>query len=142
MSNPLTPKTACRRCGAAGDASDNYCRQCGAAMAATPQPDEDNAAAARADSPVAAAHSAVAFAEQPRWTESPWVILPLLFLLLGPLAFGMLWRSRRFSRPWKIILTIVVTGITLLVCWKLWLLFQQVWAWVEEIKKAQLQDHF
>ena len=113
-------------------------------MAAATEPDKNHAAVARADSALAAAaaHSAVAPAEQPRWTESPWVILPLLFLLLGPLAFGMLWRSRRFSRTWKIILTIVVTGITLWVCWKLWLLFQQVGAWLEEIKKVQLQDRF
>jgi hypothetical protein len=63
--------------------------------------------------------------------------LPLLFLILGPLALPILWRSRQFSRPWKIILTIVVTGLTVWLCWRLWLIFQQAWALVQELEKVQ-----
>jgi hypothetical protein len=142
MSDPLTPKTVCHRCGAAGDTSDNFCRQCGVAMAAASQSAEGHAAAAGVNPPATARCSTARSAERPRWSESPWLILPLLFLLLGPLAFGMLWGSRQFSRSAKIILTIVVTGLTVWVCWELWLFFQQLWAWTQELKKAQLQGGF
>jgi hypothetical protein len=142
MSAPLDPKTVCHRCGASGNATDKFCRQCGAAMAAAPQVAQGDDAAGVGPPIAVAVGRAAATEERPRWSESPWVILPLLFLLLGPLAFGILWRSRRFSRPWKIILTLIVTGITVWVCWQLWLLFQQVWAWAHELEKAQAQGGF
>ena len=56
-------------------------------------------------------------AAPPAFWESPWVILPALFLLLGPLALPMLWRSRRFSLLWKTVLTFLVTVTTVLAIW-------------------------
>lgn len=54
------------------------------------------------------------------WWESPWVVLTLLFLVLGPLAFPLLWRSQRFTRSWKITLSVVVVGYTVLLVWHAW----------------------
>jgi hypothetical protein len=51
------------------------------------------------------------------WLESPLVVLPALFFVLGPLALPMLWQSRQFTRAWKIGLTIVVLLVTLVACW-------------------------
>jgi hypothetical protein len=136
MSDPL-PNAVCPRCGTAAGASDNYCHQCGAALAAAGAAAENAAVAGAGPPAAAAAHSAAKPAEQPGWAESPWLILPLLFLILGPLAFGMLWRSRRFPRPWKIVLTVVVTGLTVWVGWELWLLFRQVQALVHELTKPE-----
>ena len=47
-------------------------------------------------------------------------MLVALFALLGPLALPMLWRSRRFTTAWKIILTVLVAAVTVLVVWLLW----------------------
>lgn len=36
------------------------------------------------------------------------VLLLMLFVALGPLAFPLLWRSPHFSKPWKAVLTVLV----------------------------------
>ena len=46
--------------------------------------------------------------------ESPWVVLPLLFFVLGPLALPLLWRSHQFSTFWRVVLTALVTVLTVL----------------------------
>ncbi len=56
----------------------------------------------------------------PDVAESRFAVLMLLFAALGPLAFPVLWRSPRFSRKWKVLLTIVVSIITCVVVWLLW----------------------
>ena len=53
----------------------------------------------------------------PSWIESPVVVLPALFLVFGPLALPMLWMSRRFTRGWKIGLTVAVLLLTVAACW-------------------------
>ena len=105
---PDSPAGAvCRRCAKFLDADDNFCRRCGtlteygAAQVATgklPPP------------------ASLPTAEPPRWTESPVVVLLALAVLL-PLALGMLWRSRRFTRAWKIGLTLVVLLATAALTW-------------------------
>jgi hypothetical protein len=57
-----------------------------------------------------------------RLSESVGFVLSMLFLLLGPLAFPMLWRSGAFTRAWKIVLTIVVTLYTAVMLWLCWFL--------------------
>jgi hypothetical protein len=109
MSNPIRPEIICRRCRAVLEATDDYCHNCGGPTA--------NLAA-----------------RKPSWSESPWVILPLLFLILGPLALPLLWRSRRFTTSWKSILTVVVTGITVFVGFELWQTVQQT---LVELQKLQ-----
>jgi hypothetical protein len=109
MSNPIIPKIVCQRCRASLDADDNYCRRCGA--------------------PTVNAQS------ESRWWESPWVIVPMLLLVIGPLALPMLWRSRQFSQLWKIILTVLVTILTAWLCWRLWVAMQQTAAALDRIEQ-------
>ncbi|MBN2022838.1 MAG: hypothetical protein JW809_08575 [Pirellulales bacterium] len=40
--------------------------------------------------------------------EPRWMVLLMLFVLMGPLALPMLWHSPHFTRPWKIVLTVLV----------------------------------
>jgi ascorbate-specific PTS system EIIC-type component UlaA len=46
------------------------------------------------------------------WYYRPWPVLLLLFLVLGPLGLPLLWRSPRFTRTWKIVLTGLVLVYT------------------------------
>jgi hypothetical protein len=52
-----------------------------------------------------------------RWTESPWIILPVMFIVVGPLALPMLWRSRAFTKPWKLVVTVLCLGYTAILLW-------------------------
>ena len=105
LDDPVGEKIACLQCQAVLEASDNYCRHCGAPA---------SSAAEAATSPVKFSY----------W-ESPWLVLTLLFLVLGPLAIPLLWRSRRFTLLWKGILTALVLGLSALLAWNLWLAVQQ-----------------
>lgn len=51
---------------------------------------------------------------------SRWKVLALLFVVLGPLALPVLWKSPRFSRAGKLVLTILVAIQTVAVIWILW----------------------
>jgi hypothetical protein len=110
MSNPVYPETICFRCRAVLGATDNYCRRCS-------QP------------------TATLGVQKPKLWDSPWVILPLLFLILGPLALPLLWRNRYFTNRWKVILTVVVTGITVYVLWQCWQVTQQMLAPLLDMNK-------
>jgi hypothetical protein len=58
--------------------------------------------------------------QPPKVGESRGAVLLLLFVALGPLALGVLWRSSRFSTPWKVVLTVLTLGQFVLVVWLLW----------------------
>jgi len=110
-------KLVCRSCYAVVDAGDNFCRRCGAPIgsAAVPRPSAQD----DANRPV------LAEVVEPRsvgrkWSDSPWIVLVLLFFVLGPLALPMLWRSRQFSLVWKLVLTAIVIGLTVLILWLIW----------------------
>jgi hypothetical protein len=62
----------------------------------------------------------------PGWTESPWIILPVMFLVLGPLALPMLWRSRSFTKAWKTIVTVVCLAYTVILVWYCAVVVQEV----------------
>ena len=49
-----------------------------------------------------------------RWYYRPWAVVVLLFVVLGPLALPLLWRSASFTRGWKIVLTLATVAITAL----------------------------
>jgi hypothetical protein len=126
--NAFTAPILCRHCRAAIDATDNYCRRCG-----TPT-------VILAD--IAGPRGATGLATEPRagqakWWESPVVVLALLFLVLGPLALPLLWRSRRFTREWKGILTAIVIGVTAFVFWEIWYTFNRLLAPLQELHKLQ-----
>ena len=68
----------------------------------------------RAATPFGVASGVSPRAKQPAIWESPWVVLPLLFFVLGPLALPLLWRSHQFTLFWKVVLTALVTLLTVL----------------------------
>jgi hypothetical protein len=117
MNDPVPANSICRRCAAPLDADDNYCRRCGA------------------PTPFGVRAGILPAAKQPGVWESPWLILPLLFLVLGPLAFPLLWRSRRFTFLWKCVLTAIVTGITVYLVWSIGVLLANVSAQLQQALK-------
>ena len=102
----------CRGCFAILDVEDCFCRHCGA-----PTAGDGTRPAGGLASPTACAGSVPA---RQAWSENPWVVLPMLFLVLGPFGLPMLWRSRQFSRIAKAVMTTVVAGITLLILALIW----------------------
>jgi len=52
--------------------------------------------------------------ETVRWYTRPWAILVLLFVVLGPFGLPLLWRSPRFSRSMKLVLTVLTVAYTAL----------------------------
>ena len=46
--------------------------------------------------------------QRPRWYYSVWFVLVMLFLVLGPLALPLLWKSDRFPRWSKWCLTLLM----------------------------------
>jgi hypothetical protein len=126
MSDLIHAKTVCRQCQVVLGAGDNYCRRCG-------MPTGTSGGSGTAI-PVGA--SAAPSPEQFRYWESPWLVLTLLFLVLGPFAIPLLWRSRRFTLLWKNILTAVVLGLAVLLVWDVWLILQQAlgpWRELQEL---------
>jgi hypothetical protein len=59
--------------------------------------------------------------------DNRWVVLGLLFGVLGPLAIPILWRSRAFTWPWKVILSVAVCLYITLLAWCAWLALQMAW---------------
>ncbi|MCX6071165.1 MAG: hypothetical protein NTU91_09970, partial [Chloroflexi bacterium] len=73
-----------------------------------------------------------------KWSESPWVVLLALFLVLGPLGLPMLWRSRRFSLLWKLLLTVLMTAITIFILAMVWYVTNQALAPLRELRHMKL----
>lgn len=48
-----------------------------------------------------------------KWYYSLWFVLAMLFVVLGPFGLPLLWKSPRFTRSWKGMLTVVVLLYTL-----------------------------
>lgn len=53
--------------------------------------------------------------------ERAWVVLLMLFVLMGPLALPMLWKSPHFARATKAVLTVLVGLIAVAAVVVLWL---------------------
>ena len=119
--------TVCHGCYAVLDAGDNYCRHCGTNL--TGLSDGRRVAAVK---PVMAS-----VVQRPRWSESPWVVLPMLFLVLGPLGVPLLWRSRRFSLLWKVVLTLIMAVVTVYLLWSVWFILHQSLAPLRELEQLQ-----
>ncbi len=112
-------KIVCPRCGAEIDPGDAACPYCGvpthaeATRAAEQSPDgliTPELVSERPDRPPPRRDVA----------ESRWAVLVLLFAAIGPLAFPVLWRSPKFSRGWKVFLTVLVVIFTVVVVVVLW----------------------
>lgn len=105
-------KIVCRRCYAVLDAGDNFCRHCGASTGA--------------ESAVVVAEALPDWSAGGRkWSQNRWVVLAMLFLVLGPLGLPMLWRSREFSPTWKAVVTTLILAVTAAVAVMIWLVAQK-----------------
>ncbi|MEE8450579.1 MAG: hypothetical protein V3R99_01660 [Thermoguttaceae bacterium] len=113
-------KIVCTQCYTVLDVGDNFCRQCGAVTESGPTEILGTRGTVRSGAGPSQGGL------RPGWSESPAVVLVSLFALLGPLALPMLWRSRRFSRAWKVTLTVVLVVVTVLLCWLVWYLAMEV----------------
>jgi hypothetical protein len=127
MNAPENRKNVCRQCSAVLRPDDRFCSVCGAptrgVIGASPTcemgPTSDPAAG------------------RTRLIDNPWFILALLFLVLGPLALPLLWRSRGFSLLWKSLLTAVVVLFTVLLVFEAWSLVIQSRAYFDEVLKME-----
>ena len=129
MSNAAIQKILCLKCHAVLDATDNYCRHCGeptviVAQSGNARPRTTGGGYDPASRP-------------PSFVESPWVILPLIFLVLGPLALPLLWRSRQFSPLWKNIVTAITLAYTLLLLGSVWFSVQEALKSFGELDKLR-----
>lgn len=50
--------------------------------------------------------------QEVKWYFKPWPVLALLFLVLGPLGLPFLYKSPRFNRAWKVVLTLATVLYT------------------------------
>ena len=55
--------------------------------------------------------------EEAAWYYRPWVVLAMLFLVLGPFGLPLLYKSPQFSRLAKILLTLVMILYTFYLVW-------------------------
>ena len=82
----------CLACGAGTALPATYCRQCGKPLDPAYRP-----------APPAA-----------KWHQNIWIILFLLFFVLGPFGLPLVWKNPRFSRAVKVTLTLVMVLYALL----------------------------
>ena len=59
--------------------------------------------------------------------DNPWAIIGLLFFVTLILGIPLLWMSRSFSTPVKLLLTVIICAHTALVVWGFWLIM--VWSY-------------
>jgi hypothetical protein len=62
--------------------------------------------------------------------QNPWVILALLFLIVGPLALPLLWRSASFNASQKIGIAVVNIGYTIGLLWGIIAIIQYYMEWL------------
>lgn len=122
-------KTVCPRCVAVLDASDRFCRYCGAALS----PDGSPVPAAAADWPPLGTPAP----PRPRWTDNPWIVLPLVLLVLGPIGLPLLWRSRGFTRFWKTVITVLVLALSAAVGVRIWYSIRASLAPLEQLRQIR-----
>jgi hypothetical protein len=59
--------------------------------------------------------------------DNTWFVLGLLFFATAICGLPLLWKSRGFSRWWKVTLSFVVTLYTVALFWGFWLIVE--WSW-------------
>lgn len=102
-------KINCSHCRTEIDADDNFCRNCGMRLKPVERGEFTRVQMVSEPNKL-----------RPPPLDNPWLILMMLFFVLGPLALPMLWHGRAFSRPWKWFWTLLVIVYTLFLCWLLW----------------------
>jgi hypothetical protein len=140
MNDPAIQKTVCHGCYAVLDATDHYCRHCGTPTGTLAGVSDNSGACTAVVKPATRILATLALepsARRPGHAESPWVVLPMLFLVLGPLGLPMLWRSRQFSLLWKCVLTAFMLGVTALLIWGIWFVTHQALSPLHELDKLR-----
>ncbi len=119
---------ACRHCGKVAPLESDVCPHCGGVFNSR-----------RESSEPSTLRQSVADA-----IDNPWVVIGLLFGVMGPLAIPVLWRSRGFTWPMKIALSIAVCVYTTLLAWLAWLAVRMAWEQVAPllgVLSGQLSSH-
>jgi hypothetical protein len=120
MDSPVLVQVACCRCHAAIDDGDRYCRYCG-------EPVDGFDSESRIDAvEVEDRRTPPPAVSRAKSYDTPWAILSLLFLGIGPFAIPLLWRSQSFSPFWKKTLTALVLGLTALLVLLFYLVIKQL----------------
>ena len=84
------PTEVCLGCGATVAVAGTFCSQCGRPLSTSP----------------------ASQARPPKWYHNIWLVLFMLFFVLGPFGLGLVWGNPRFSRGVKITLTLVMVVYT------------------------------
>ena len=117
MTGHTVQSIVCPACTAGLDLRDQFCRHCGMPTSLRSARGEQLAIGAenRRDP-----------------LDSPWVVLGLLLFVLGPFALPFLYKSRAFSMPMKIFLTVVVMVIAVIAVWVTLYLIGRIVAPIQE----------
>jgi hypothetical protein len=123
MEVAVAQRAYCHQCGGNADSTDRFCRYCGAMLDSC-----SNVVAPVPSTPPPAS---------PNWQESPWFVLSVLIFAAGPFGLPLLWRSRCFSRPWKIAVSVLVTAIMVVAVAILWYVLKTWVAPLNELFRPQ-----
>ena len=74
--------------------------------------------------------------ETMRWYYRPIPVLVLLFVVIGPFALPLLYKSPHFSKFWKFFLTIVVVIFTCYLIWASVKIWERMSAAVKEVTRG------
>ena len=69
------------------------------------------------------------------WIHNPWIILALLFLVMGPLALPLLWKSNGFSMKQKVAVSAANILYTLLLLVSIVVLVQKYMTFLLELSQ-------
>ena len=126
-------KIVCHACYSMLDAGDKFCRYCGKPTGPVEeQPTSTKTASTKPSHP-----------PKHKWADNPWMVLLMLFAVLGPLALPTLWRGNAFGRRGKIVLTVLLVIASVLVIWLCAILlkpiieqYKEVFRLLEEIRQT------
>jgi len=102
---------ACIACGRVIHETDTYCRHCGKSQISARKP-------------------------KSQWYYEPVWILILAFVVLGPLALPLVWKSPKMNGPTKWVMGIVIGIYGAFVLYSFWLIFVMMWRFYSELNQS------
>ena len=114
MMDDVTQTEICLACGATTAMPATYCRQCG--------------------KPLDPAHPPAPSGS--KWYQNVWLVLLLLFFVLGPFGLPLVWKNPRFSRTVKMALTLTMVVYTVVLVQLTIQMFQTVTQEVNQLKST------
>jgi hypothetical protein len=118
-----SPPLACPRCQAELLPTDVRCPACGATTLADSAVNVPQIPASVVTSPVAPAGP-----KRRAVIDNPYAVLAAVFLAMAVFGIPLIWMSRAWSTPTKVVLTLVTLAYTVLILW----LFSLVMLWCYE----------